>query len=150
MGRQAPISRMRASLAGLAVLILCATATVMHYHHHDSQGHVCFLWSTAHEDSHCNHCENAPGNHSDCDNDAECGLHLYQILATQDDHLVSIGANGVKSHGDVGNLAVITDDVSRVIFDFSRYDAGRTEFRLMLKQIVNDVTRRGPPAHREI
>lgn len=81
------IFNLRADLAGMAVIILCAIATLMQYHHHDCHGQVCFLFESCHEEFCCNHCgiineEDPP---SDRDDEDTCGLHTYQILANEDE-----------------------------------------------------------------
>lgn len=58
----------------VAVFLLMAAATVIQYHHHDSDGRVCMLWS----DNHAAHdCDDA-----DTSDDA-CELHFSQMLIAE-------------------------------------------------------------------
>lgn len=141
------IPRMTACLAGLAIVMLCAMATVLHYHHHDCHGHVCLLLSVDHENSHCSHCDNHPDDGSENNQNEVCGLRLYQFLADENDEHTF--ACGEWQQTDVVYLLSICCLEFRCHYtDYikSRY---RGDVCVAVTSFDKEVNRRGPPMERD-
>lgn len=129
-------------LVRIALLMMCAIATVMQYHHHEHDGSVCFLWSENHISYHVE--DDLPCDTGQ-DDDDYCGLHINQLLLVDTSDHQSCHLCGLYHNINVCYLTFQPPTDQEPVMPY----LGNTSFRQgidgELIYIIDEINRRGPP-----